>query len=106
MAKTNKKTGNNAETKKTASTYEPVPMTNIPRTASPMPSSSQQSSTGTGTLNRPSEAVKSKAPVPPTHKQIEDRAGEIWHRKGCPIGQDEQNWLDAEAELKKEMGIK
>jgi hypothetical protein len=105
MAKTNKKTGNNNVTKKTTSTYEPFPMTSNPRTASPL-TSSGQISTGTGTLNRPSEAVRSKADVGPTRKQIEDRAREIWRRKGCPGGQDEQNWLEAEAQLKKEMGIK
>ena len=112
MAKTNRKIGDNIETKKTTSTYEPVPMANPPRAASSQPSGSQQSmggnrvSVGTGTLERPAETGRSKAPVGPTHKQIEDRAREIWHRKGCPCGQDEQNWLEAEAQLKKEMGAK
>ena len=112
MAKTNKKTGDNNVTKKLTSTYEPVPMTNIPRTASPLPSGSQQSSgssqtsTGTGTLNRPADVGRSHTHPALTHKQIEDRAREIWHRKGCPCGQDEQNWMEAEAQLKKEMGIK
>jgi hypothetical protein len=106
MAKTNKKTGNNNVTKKTTSTYEPVPMTNIPRTENTMPSSSSQTTTGTGTLNRPTGAGRAHTNPVLTHKQIEDRAREIWRRKGCPSGQDEQNWLEAEAQLKKEMGIK
>jgi hypothetical protein len=119
MAKTNKKIGdNNVVAKKTTSTYEAVPMVNIPKTVSPQPLSSQQTSgssqasgrtqasTGAGTLDRPAGAVKPKTPIPPTHKQIEDRAMEIWRRKGCPCGQDEQNWLEAEAQLKKEMSAK
>ena len=106
MAKTNKKTGNNTFAKKTTSTYESVPMSNIPRTENTIPSSSSQTTTGTGTLNRPAVAGRSHTSPVPTRKQIEDRAKEIWHRKGCPCGQDEQNWLEAEAQLKKEMGIK
>ena len=88
MAKANKKTGNNNVTKKTTSTYEQGKMTSV------------------GTLNRPADAGRSNTNHVPTHKQIEDRAREIWHRKGCPSGQDEQNWVEAEAQLKKEMGIK
>lgn len=36
---------------------------------------------------------------PPTHDEIAQRAFEIWLRKGCPAGCDEQNWLEAEQEL-------
>jgi len=38
-----------------------------------------------------------------THAQIAQRAREIWERKGRPQGQDEQNWREAEEELKREM---
>jgi hypothetical protein len=112
MAKTNKKIGDNIETKKTTSTYEPVPMANPTRNASLQPSGSQQTSSGnrnisgTRTLEKPAQPSRAQSPLVPTHKQIEDRAREIWRRKGCPIGQDEQNWLEAETQLKKEMGIK
>jgi hypothetical protein len=40
-----------------------------------------------------------------THQQIEERAREIWRQKGCPVGQDEKNWHEAEAQLKMELGI-
>jgi cytochrome c-type biogenesis protein CcmH/NrfF len=112
MAKTNKKAGNNNATKKTTSTYEQVPMPKIPEKASPLSSSSQQLSgssqttTGAGTLNRTAAAARSHTGFAPTRKQIEDRAREIWQQKRCPVGQDEQNWMEAEAQLKKEMGIK
>ena len=106
MAKANKKTGNNNIAKKTTTNYEPVPMTDIPGKTSSMPSRSSQTTTGVGTLNKPAGAGKSNLNNVPTHKQIEDRAKEIWHRKGCQSGQDEQNWMEAEAQLKKEMGIK
>jgi hypothetical protein len=41
-----------------------------------------------------------------THQQIEERARAIWKQKGCPAGQDEKNWLEAEAQLKKELASK
>lgn len=40
----------------------------------------------------------------PTHEQIARRAHEIWIRNGRKPGQDRQNWLEAEAQLKKELG--
>jgi hypothetical protein len=124
MAKMNRKSGNNTAEKKTTSAYEPVPMTNIPRTAGSSPSSSHQpsgshhspgsqqssggnqASAGTGTLEKPAREGRTHNHPALSHKQIEDRAKEIWRRKGCPAGQDEQNWLEAEAQLKKEMGVK
>jgi Protein of unknown function (DUF2934) len=36
----------------------------------------------------------------PSLEQISVRAYEIWLRKGRPLGQDQRNWLEAEAELK------
>ena len=41
-----------------------------------------------------------------THQQIEQRAREIWRQKGCPSGQDEKNWHEAEIQLKRELGIR
>jgi hypothetical protein len=41
-----------------------------------------------------------------THQQIEQRAREIWRQKGCPSGQDEKNWHEAETQLKRELGIR
>ena len=40
-----------------------------------------------------------------THDQIAARAFEVWQRKGRPNGQDAQNWAEAEAELKRELGV-
>jgi hypothetical protein len=40
-----------------------------------------------------------------THEQIAERAKSIWIERGCPSNQDEQNWLDAENQLKQEFGI-
>lgn len=34
-----------------------------------------------------------------TFEQIKARAYEVWLRKGCPSGQDVQNWEQAEREL-------
>jgi len=39
------------------------------------------------------------------HDQIANRAKAIWERRGCPQGEDERIWREAEDELKREMGI-
>lgn len=44
-------------------------------------------------------------PAGPAHELIAQRAQEIWQRHGCPPGEDQENWFEAEAELKREMGI-
>jgi hypothetical protein len=54
-------------------------------------------------------AAKPKSERPatgPTHEQIAQRAHEIWVRNGSKHGEDQRHWLEAEAELKKEMGVK
>jgi hypothetical protein len=56
------------------------------------------SATGTVVAERPQ--AKAQAP---THQQIAQRALEIWMRHGCPPGEDKENWLEAERQLKAEM---
>ncbi len=52
--------------------------------------------------SRPRKIAVVQAPTstPPSKEQIDIRAYEIWLRKGRPLGQDTQNWFEAEAELK------
>jgi hypothetical protein len=38
-----------------------------------------------------------------SREQIAQRAHEIWVKSGCKHGMDEQNWLEAERQLKAEM---
>jgi hypothetical protein len=38
-----------------------------------------------------------------THERIAMRAYEMWLQRGCHHGHDQQDWLDAEAELSAEM---
>jgi len=40
-----------------------------------------------------------------THGLIAERARAIWLERGCSLDQDEENWREAEAQLKTEMGI-
>jgi hypothetical protein len=40
-----------------------------------------------------------------THDVIAERARAIWLERGCSPDQDEENWRDAEAQLKTEMRI-
>jgi len=39
-----------------------------------------------------------------THEQIAERARDIWQRRGCPVGEDENIWYEAEAQLKSKLG--
>lgn len=45
---------------------------------------------------KPKKAAAAQAP---STDQISVCAYEIWLRKGRPIGQDQKNWLEAEAQL-------
>jgi hypothetical protein len=49
------------------------------------------------------QATTSKA-VTLTHDQIAKRAYEKWIKKGRPHGTNVQDWLEAEAELRREIG--
>jgi hypothetical protein len=40
-----------------------------------------------------------------THDQIADRARAIWEQRGCPQGEDERIWHEAEDQLKREIGM-
>jgi len=53
-----------------------------------------------------SQSVASTRTTTPTYEQIAQRAREIWTKKGCLPGQDEQNWLEAERQLKAELARK
>jgi hypothetical protein len=55
---------------------------------------------GTGSTTKSSGASAAL-----TYEQIAKRAEAIWLKKGCQPGQDEQNWREAEAQLKAERGI-
>ncbi len=60
-------------------------------------------------MTTPLRPVGAAAPVAPapakvTREQIAKRAHDIWVKNGCKHGQDEQNWLEAERQLKAEAG--
>ena len=40
-----------------------------------------------------------------THDLIAERARTIWQERGCSLAQDQENWREAEAQLKTELGI-
>lgn len=74
------------------------------------PNINSQISSNIKTVN-PVSSVKSSSSTPPkniialTHEQIAERAKSIWLKRGCPNGQDEKNWQEAEKQLKQELGI-
>ena len=40
-----------------------------------------------------------------THEQVAERAKAIWQDRGCVPGFDEQNWYEAETQLKTELEV-
>ncbi len=75
-----------------------------------IPNTKPQFTSNIKTVN-PVSAVKSSSTIPqqkivnPTYEQIAERAKSIWMNRGCPNGQDEKIWFDAESQLKQELGI-
>lgn len=94
MAKTNRKNGNSFAS---------------PKSALAAKKQSSGASSGSGS-SRPSTNIESvgrpAGSATLNHQQIEDRAREIWQKKGCPAGQDDKNWQEAESQLKQELGIR
>ena len=52
-----------------------------------------------------SASTSSRPASGPTHEQIAQRAEAIWQKRGRPAGRDELNWLEAEAQLRAELGL-
>lgn len=64
----------------------------------------QQMKTSQVTAPQQAHDIPRPKPVPaaaPTQEDIAKRAYEIYVEKGCPEGQSEQNWNQAEQELKR-----
>lgn len=89
---------------------KPASTKSAPRTSTgSKPKPVAQATKPTAAATKPRPAAKPAAPAAasktliapaPSAEQISKRAYEIWLRKGRPLGQDTQNWLEAEAELK------
>ena len=88
-------------------------------TAGPAGTETLRPSTGPGTLETPqaasgqSTSASSSKVVPlrpakagPTQEQIAERAHAIWIQNGRRPGRDQANWLEAEAQLRAELGAK
>lgn len=91
MAKTNRKPGTNSGDDRTSSAGRSR------RTASLSGPDKSVSFTKTS-ISAKADKVSS-----PTHDEIAGRAKEIWRQKGCPAGQDDANWFEAENQLKREL---
>ena len=71
----------------------------MPRPETPRPEASRMS-TATAVATAPRAG-----PVPTPH-EISARAKAIWEASGRKPGRDDQNWLEAERQLRKERGLK
>jgi hypothetical protein len=76
-----------------------TPRPEMPRPETPKPEASRMS-----TLTAVAMALKA-GPVP-TQAEITERAKAVWEASGRKPGRDEQNWLEAERQLRKERGLK
>ena len=88
-------------------------------TARPAVTETLQPSAGVGIVEKPqaasgqSASASSSKVVPlrpatarPTREQIAERAHAIWIQNGRKPGQDQANWLEAEAQLTADLGAK
>ena len=104
--KTSKTDNNNRGTgQKTNDTPRPG-MTETLRPNPGLGAVQKSASSGQSTPAGSSKVVPLKAARPGlTAEQIAERAKAIWIQHGRAPGQDQANWLEAEAQLKKELGI-
>ncbi len=86
---------------KTASTYAKVTTERFAGTVT-APGYSQSQAKGIPTVAVSPGKTSSAAPRL-THEQIAERAKSLWLASGCLPGRDQQNWLEAEAQLKAEL---
>ena len=71
-------------------------------TASPKASAAKATATRSRGKNGGGAATtrRGNGNVLPTNQDIATRAYAIWKAKGCPQGQDDANWREAEAQLR------
>ena len=79
----------------------------VPKSA--FPEASRSDSVGAvAQLNRekepPAKPTSARSRPAATHEQIAERARAIWQQRGCPSGEDERIWYEAESQLKSESG--
>jgi hypothetical protein len=66
-------------------------------------SSTQTSPAGAATARAADPVAESSASFPvPAYEQIALLAYQYWQERGCPDGSPEEDWLRAEADLRKE----
>ncbi len=86
---------------RTGSIYTaPAPAGSVGTGGAPRPAASD-GKTGPAALTAPGNASSATARL--THEQVAERAEALWLASGCLPGRDEQNWLEAEAQLQAEL---
>lgn len=72
----------------------------------PKPGGKAAPSGNTNSKKPPQTKSTPRPAVTLTYEQIAQRAEHIWRQEGCLPGRDDQNWREAEAQLKAEFGVK
>ena len=79
----------------------------VPKSASPVASRSESVGAVAQLTIEKKPAVKpapTESKPTATHEEIAERAKAIWQQCGCPSGEDERIWYEAEAQLQSELG--
>jgi len=65
-----------------------------------MPEKTARTTSVSGAISAARRSGENRNATKPSHEAIADRARALWHAKGCPAGKDEENWLEAEKQLR------
>jgi hypothetical protein len=74
------------------------------KTASSSGAGTTTSKRGTGTKKTAQSREASQTPEL-THEQVAQRAHDIWQASGCPWGQEDRCWFEAEHQLRQETNV-
>jgi len=95
--------GRSRQSPQKASQAEPVSAPSAKPSFSPKPAAPAASQPQAAPAARTSTATAVRCGASPTPEQIAARAKSIWMKSGCQPGRDQENWLEAERQLRQEM---
>ena len=95
--------GRSRQSSEKASRAEPVSAPIAKPSFSPKPAAPAASQPQAVPAARTSTATAVRCGASPTPEQITERAKSIWMKSGCQPGRDQENWLEAERQLRQEM---
>jgi len=95
--------GRSRQSSEKASQAEPVSAPSTKPSISSKPAAPAASSAQAAMVAQTVTATAARCGASPTPEQITERAKSIWMKSGCQPGRDQENWLEAERQLRQEM---